>query len=87
MISVDKGHIVIEGNGLDIMTDVTVILNNLFELLQEEYGEDTAKEMIRHSVELAFMSKQELDEMANKKLSEMTLEEYLYFMGVKVDGK
>lgn len=67
-----KGEITFKGNAPDIMTDLSMIARATREFFMEiGMSKDEAEEEIKHAVELAFWTEEELAKENNKLVKEL----------------
>ena len=66
-----KGEITFKGNVPDIMTDLSMITRGMREFLMERgMSKDESEENIKHAVEIAFWTEEELTDENNKLVKE-----------------
>ena len=46
MVDIEKGICMIQGTGMDMVMDCTVMLHTVFETLEKHHGKDTAMEIL-----------------------------------------
>lgn len=68
MINVKNGECKIKGHPTEIMADICVAIEGLKEAMVSEMGfrEDDATNYIKRSIDVAFMSEQELEQNVNE---------------------
>ena len=71
MIFSENGHVKIEGNGIEIMSDATCILHGIHQIFSDKYGKEIANEKLVEIGRLAVMTDEELREELKKKIMEL----------------
>lgn len=67
MIKIEDGTIELKGTVPSLMTDTTMILREIKEAaIKDGLSEEDAKDFIRKSIEVAFMTEEQLKEEATK---------------------
>lgn len=66
MIICSKSEFILNGSGFELMTDLSMIVNSMNEMISKKYGPEFSKKVIMHAVEVGFLS----DEEVNSKLKE-----------------
>lgn len=74
MITVDKDNVHVEGSIPVLLTEITMVCKSLREVIIEDgKSEDVAKEQLQMSLDMAFMSKEEIDREVIKAMAKMIL--------------
>ena len=71
MIFSENGHIKIEGNGIELMTELVCILHSFYHTLSDKYGKEIANEKLVEIGRLAVMSEDDMIEEMKKKIIDL----------------
>lgn len=79
MISSNNGEVRLSGTTTVLMTDLSMIVRAINEMLIEDVGEECAKKMIDKAVELGMMDEDMVEQKAKEKMNEtaMTADELI----------
>lgn len=73
MIKVNRGNVELEGNVLDLVTELTSATRGVLKALAEnEIPEEVAKELVDKALKLAFKSKNELRKEAYEAVTKLS---------------
>ena len=73
MITCDKGHVKMNGPFPIILSECTVVIRSIFEILTEKgMPEELAKRLIQKAYDTAFMSNEEIEKSSNEAKSNMS---------------
>lgn len=71
MIRVERGELELRGSGHELMTELTIIIRELYQTVARETSEDFAKEMIAKAGRLAFAETSDLVAEAEEAIKRM----------------
>lgn len=75
MIKCTEASIEIEGDGLELLTELSVIVHGLYLKMSEIGGKETVKKLIREQVEMGMKSEKELMKDIKDLINEMMEED------------
>ena len=70
MIKANKGMIQIEGSTPTVCAELSGIVKALYEILEDQFGDDIARETIAKAGQIAFMTEEEMDKALEDKKKE-----------------
>lgn len=70
MIKADKGIVQIEGSTFIVCAELSGIVKALYEILEDQFGDDIARETIAKAGQIAFMTEEEMDKAVGDKKKE-----------------
>lgn len=69
MIKAKNNHVVIKGNGVELLSQFTMITRDLKKALEEQIPSVIVEELIKKSFELAFKTEEQLKEIEQELLN------------------
>ena len=80
MILCSKSEFIMNGSGIDLMSELSMIINNMNKMFSENHDPELSKKMIMHAVEVGFLSDEEIDSKLKEKANDL-LEKLLKGLG------
>ena len=71
MIKANKGMIQIEGSTPTVCAELSGIVKALYEILEDQFGDEIARETIAKAGQVAFMTDEEMDKAVEEKKKEL----------------
>ena len=80
MILCSKSEFIMNGSGIDLMSELSMIVNNMNKMFSENHDPVLSKKMIMNAVEVGFLSDEEIDSKLKEKANDL-LEKLLKGLG------
>ena len=80
MILCSKSEFIINGLGIDLMSELSMIVNTMNKMFSENYDPELSKKMIMNAVEFGFLSAEEIDSKIKENANDL-LEKLLKGLG------
>ena len=80
MILCSKSEFIMKGSGIDLMSELSIIVNIMNKRFNENHDPELSKKMIMNAVEVGFLSDEEIDSKLKEKANDL-LEKLLKGLG------